>query len=635
MNTFRGAPPEQPSDIVAWAEEHVRLIGSVRSETYDRNITPWTIEPLRRCADADTHIITLVKPVQTGGTRVGLIALCWALKYGYGAVQYNWEKDEKALAKWQNETLPTLRACRALEWSNERFDAVNCYAKFRRTFLRSQGVFNPDSLDSDSIAFQINEEVHAWKAGHLAKARGRQTAVGFPKAVDISNAGAVGDQLDQAFQSGTMQRWEVKCPGCGLYHVMRTKWEPTHPELGGLRYKCLELKDGRYNYHGIQIWYQMPCGAQVADSPTERRELSLSGRYGDPGNAGAHQRHRSYTYDAVSVDFVSWLQLIQEKHVALRSLKAGDAEPFRRYVTERECSFFSDESRPFQGRIEVTRGQLKNRNGFPDEVAKIWAADWQQGYKREGELTHYWLVIESVKADCTAQVIFADKVDDDAELLAVLKSHGITPELGLADGVVDASKNTKQILSMCYRVGCNAVMGNASGKGIWKHEDGIHRYYSPKKYIYNELNMPPRYDKRISRDGWLEDADEPYVLMYNKAGLLKNHFFMREMKQRIIDDDPLATAAAYIERIIPEDIGEPYLAHHEAWERDMSATGPKRQGEVEGFKQIRRADHLMSCTTYIDLLKDVSGLLGNRLAALGIGAPVPALGSDMDCPIHA
>lgn len=615
---FKGAPPDPPSDIVEWAEKNVRLIGSVRSETYDRNITPWTVEPLRRCADNQTNVVTLIKPVQTGGTRVGLIAMAWWLKFGYGQIQYNWEKDEKALAKWKDETLPTLRGCRGLEWSGERFDEVNCYAKFRRTFLRSQGVFNPDSLDSDSIPFQINEEVHAWKAGHLAKARGRQTAVWFPKAVDISNAGAVGDQLFQSWEAGTMQRWEVKCPGCGQYHVMRTRWEDTKPELGGLRYKCLKLDNGRYNYNSIQIWYQMPCGQQIADNPIERRALSLSGRYSEPTNAGAHISHRSYTYDAVTVDFISWLQLIQEKHSALRALKAGDAEPWRRYITERECDFYHDELRPFQGAVVVTSGVRKNREGVSGEAAKIWAADWQQGFKKLGELTHYWLVIESVRQDCSSMVIFAGKIDDDIELIQTLKAHGITEECGLADGVIDASKNTKQILSLCYRYGMNAVQGNASGKGSWKHADGSYRYYSPKKYIYMELNMPPRFDKILTRNGWVESPDEPFILMYSKAGILKNHFFLREMKQRVLDSNKDAQPDEYIERIIPEDIGEDFLKQSEAWERDLSATGPRKQGEVEGFKQVRRTDHMLSCLCYIDLLKDVCGWLGDQLSRMGI-----------------
>ena len=41
-------------------------------------------------------------------------------------------------------------------------------------------------------------------------------------------------------------------------------------------------------------------------------------------------------------------------------------------------------------------------------------------------------------------------------------------------------------------------------------------------------------------------------------------------------------------------------------------------GEVEGFKKVRRADHLMSCTTSNDLMKDLSGLLAQHLQKLGI-----------------
>jgi hypothetical protein len=41
-------------------------------------------------------------------------------------------------------------------------------------------------------------------------------------------------------------------------------------------------------------------------------------------------------------------------------------------------------------------------------------------------------------------------------------------------------------------------------------------------------------------------------------------------------------------------------------------------GEVEGFKQVHRVDHLMSCTCYIDLMKDLTGLLGNQWKRLGI-----------------
>src|SRR5207245_1234492 len=102
---------------------------------------------------------------------------------------------------------------------------------FGNVFFRMQGAFIPDNLDSDTIPLQINEEVHAWEPGHLKKARNRSTAVWNFKSGDISNAGKRGDQLDQAFSDGTMQYWQVKCPGCGEYHAMQTKWNPEKPNL--------------------------------------------------------------------------------------------------------------------------------------------------------------------------------------------------------------------------------------------------------------------------------------------------------------------------------------------------------------------------------------------------------------------
>jgi hypothetical protein len=119
----------------------------------------------------------------------------------------------------------------------------------------------------------------------------------------------------------------------------------------------------------------------------------------------------------------------------------------------------------------------------------------------------------------------------------------------------------------------------------------------------------------------VEDPCEPFIIMYSKAGILKNHFFIQEMKGNVLANKPDAGPDEYIERIVPEDIGDDYLHHHEAWERDLKATAPKGMGQVEGFKQIHRVDHLMSCTCYIDLEKDLTGLLGNELKRLGVQSP--------------
>jgi len=610
-----GPPPSKPADIIAWAEDHIRLIGSVRSERYDSKITPWTIEPIKRLADDETRIVTLVKPVQTGGSRVGLIALCWFAKFGHGHIQYNWEKDDKAEAKWENETLPTLEACGVLDWSHDRFAAVKCYAKFRQAFVRSQGVFLPEALDSDSVPYQVNEEIHSWKPGHLAKARGRQTAVWFPKAVDISNAGVEGDQLHTAFEAGTMQEWEVECPGCGEFHTMRTRWEEKHPELGGLRYDSTDCKlpGGKFDYNKLEktIRYHMPCGYQVRDTPAERRPLSLSGRYSAPKNEGAHLSHRSYIYDAVSVDFIPWLQLITEKHQALRTLKGGDEIPFQKYIQERECRFYSHEHRPFQGQIIVNSTLKKNRTGLPNRIVRAWAADKQKGFKHLGELGHYWLVIRDVLENCDSQLVFEGKVHTDLDLLAILDEH----ECKRRCGVIDATWDTKHTLEFCYRNGINATIGSA--KQEWfSHADKVKRFYSTSKPIHMELNVPPKFNYIVSREGWQPHIDEPMLWHYNKAGLLSNLFFLRDHRARVLAENKDASPWQYIIWDVPSDASEDYQLQLDSWERKRTTRGRAKE-QIEEWQQTRKADHLLMCEAYIACMIDMEGLIAGRMNQLG------------------
>lgn len=632
--TLRRAQHVWPSEllpIIPWAEKFVKVFG-VKGQRFSSEMTPWTRYPIE-LADriGFTRYITFIKPVQSGGSVVGEIAVCRWIIRAFGKIQWNWDTDDFARKRWYERLEKILRSCPPVrsKWprgGQERFKAQKCLVVFPNVSLDVQGVFDPNSLDSDSVPFKVNEEVHKWKPGHLDKAYRRSTACTFPIDLNISNASTKGDQLYEAFQNGTQQHWEVKCPGCGQYHIMRTRWEDNQPALGGLRYDSAGCRraDGTFDYNRLarSVRYQMPCGFEVPMGDISlRRELSAAGRYSAAFNIGALESDISLTLQAVACHDIDWLQLVKEKHTALRMLKGGDDSAWRKYLQERECIFYDeDEHRPFMGAVVLTESARQNRKGLPNEMAKIWAADWQQGFKHLGELTHYWLCIESVLGDCSSQVIFAGKVSDEAEVLAVLRDHGITDadQGGIYDGFVDASKNTKHILSFCYRAGINAVMGNVSGKGLWKWPDGSWRYFSPKKYIYKELNMPPRFDLILTRDGYVEDAAEPFIMMYSKAGILKNHFFIREMKANVLATKKGAGPDEYIERIVPEDIGEDYLKHMEAWERDPAASAPKGMGQVEGFKQTHRADHLLSCTCYIDLIKDLCGLLGDRLARLGI-----------------
>lgn len=619
MNIFRTAiPAAAPEDIVEWAAGL-----KVDGHSFDAERTPQLIEPIRAMGtDPETRIGTLVKPVQVGGSTAGEVVCAFWCAFRHGLIQFNWEDDLKSTQRWKDRILPVLESCRDIRRGGGRYEEVLREAHYPNATLRVQGVFTENKLDSDTIPWQINEEVHSWKPGHLAKARARQTQVWNSKAFDISNAGLVGGQLYLAYEDGTMEEWEVLCPGCGKYHVMRTRWENDKPELGGLRYDAegCELGNGRFNYNKLvpTIRFQMPCGCQVPNDLANRR--ALKGRYSAPRNEGALRSHRSWNFEAVSCAAVDWLDLIRDKHTALRALKAGDAKPWMRYITERECQFYGEDSIPYSGQTIYNVLLKKNRQGLADRAYRSATADWQQGYKAKGELQHYWLLIEDVKANCDSQIVFEGMVESDTELLAEVDAHQV-PHSAVW---IDCSKNTKAILQLCYQNGMNAVNLQLSRVGSFLHDDGVRRFYSKGRPIHLELNTPPVYrqirrrDRRTGKVTILPAPEEPIVVSLNKAGLLSNHFFIRNMRANVMAANPKATPDQYISVEIPADVSEAFKKQNESWEYLPGHRPKKPDDGVEGFKQRSRNDHLLMCRAYSDFLKEWLGLLGERLAALGI-----------------
>ena len=262
MNLFANSiPKDKPCDIVSWAE----TCGlKVDGKSFDSKISPQIIPVLEAMMNPRVRGGTLVKPVQSGGSTAGEILLVFWAAFFYGQIQYNWPNQGAAEHRWKTRILKLLLSVHELVWAGGRFDETICQANFVNSTIITQGIEAKGALDSDTIPLQINEEIHSWKAGHLAKADGRQTAVWNAKQCNISNAGMSGDQLEDKKLSGTNQVWEVLCPGCGQYHVMHTRWEDSRPDRGGLRYNtdgCKEL-DGSFNYNKLlpTIRYQMPCG---------------------------------------------------------------------------------------------------------------------------------------------------------------------------------------------------------------------------------------------------------------------------------------------------------------------------------------------------------------------------------------
>lgn len=586
-----GIPEQEPATSSAWAEKNVGLPGSARSEKFEASITPWIIEPLESVGGGECRMVTFVKPVQCGGSVAGEVAILrWISSGNSGDICYNWPSNEKALDRWDKRFERTLKACpTVMARAPEQARHVGKWSKgtilFPHCNFVMQGVWSAGNLDSDSVRYEVNEEVHDWESGRLAKAINRTTAVWNACIFNVSNAGKKGDQLHRAMMEGTNQVWQVKCPdpGCGKFHDMQTEWNLKKPHLGGLRYDAegCRLPDGGYDYNklGRTIRYQMPCGFEVKDQKEARKALSKSGRYSDPRNPGALKIDRSYTLDAVAVDYIPWLTLIQEKHAALLALRHGDPEPWKRYLQERECRFWDPEDRPVVGRVILNRKLKKNRDGLLNRKARFAALDRQQGSLRRGELPHWWCVIRDFDADANSLLVFEGKLLNDEDAADVIERHSVLP----ACVAVDSGDDTTHVYQFCLRHGFSAIKGAAEAS--FSHPDGARRIFSVERPLHLMLNRAP-----VSEDPF----KEPLFWHYSKSGIRERLHWLRGTEE--------------IKWETPGDVSEDYQSHMESEELQERKT---RTGEtIQEWVQIKTRNDLFVCECYIAMLADMAGLIG-------------------------
>ena len=590
-------PPARVVDVVAWAEQHVRLPGSTRSTQFAASVTPWTREPITHLDDGTTRRMTFVKPVQSGGSVVGEIAICyWVAAKNSGDVQMNWQNDDQAEARWQKRVERILRACGPVmeRWGGEpdRTKLARGQWVMPHLNLTCQGVFTERRVASDTITYQVNEEVHdesGWIQGRLEQAFGRLTAAWDGVAVVISNAGMKGSELHKAFEAGTQQHWEVLCPGCGLYHPMRTRWEDGKPELGGLRYDSDGCKSeaGVYDYAKLAqtIRYQMPCGHVVPDDIGQRRRLSISGRYGAPRNPGAAAGNLSFTLDAVAVDYIPWLQLIEEKHKALKALKHGDFRAWQTYMRERECLFVDEQERPRVQEV-VLSSATKSRDGIPDRDFRFGTLDRQQGSLAKGELPHWWGIIRDFKRLPDGRVrsllVYEGKLLTDEDAAAVMESHAVPPTAV----VCDSGDDTVHVYRFCLAHGFSAIKGES--RDAFSHDGGGLRIFSPPRPLY-----------MVAGGGQTRESelDEPQFWLYSKAGVRERLNWFRT--------SPMALWET------PSDVSEDYVAHMDSERLEEKMSGGKR---VKAWVQYATRNDLFVCEAYSAMLADMAGMIGDKTA---------------------
>lgn len=611
----RSIPDLRAPDILDHCEKKLRLPGSARSEQFSVMHTSWIREPLsmltKRIEDGGKIIalktLTFIKPVQSGGSTLGKAAICYWIRYGQGNILYYWPTDKKADQKWSSEIYPCLQKTVGDLFPDPRFRSLNTtgFISLPSGNLWCRGAFTLTNVTSDNARYEVNEELHdeeGWIPGRHEQAIGRTTAQWSPVIINITSAGDEGGQAHSAWKDSTQQHFQVKCPGCSnphheansVYHVMRTRWNDKEPHLGGLRYDAEGCRraDGGYDYNRLEstIRFQMPCGFLVHDLPSERRPLSISGCYTAPSNTGAHLSNRGYTLEAVSVDYIPFIKLIQQKHTAWRAMRGGDPEPWKTYLKERECKFWNPEERPSMGRIILTKDAKKQREGLAGRAMRAFALDRQRGRWSMGETPHWWLLIRDIMPNGDSMLVWEGKCLTDADAIGVLKDHDCL----MTCGVADASYDPQHVYPFCMAYGINAIKCEGRERGIsqkeFRHGDGSKRIFSEEEPLFKIAGCPAKYET--------EEGIDPREPMFWHASA----HGMQERLAWLMGEHQLKSAEGVpVKWETPEDVSEDYKSHMEGLEWDE---------EKKAWREVKKRFDLRWCEGVVAMLAEMAGLIG-------------------------
>lgn len=596
----RSIPGKAVESICDWGKQFVKLPGSAMSKTFDPDITPWIREPLDSSERPERRKTFFIKPIQSGGSVAGEVRLCYVLATkSSGDVQYNWQNDEQADARWDKRVERILRACEPVmeRAPKERFKWTKGTILFPHCNFMMQGVLSNRKVASDSIKFQINEECHdeeGWLPGRLRQAFGRTTAYWDHSIFTVSNAGRKGSDLHVEVQLTALKLWHILCPGCGQFHVMRTRFDEKQPQLGGLRYdsETCRRSDGEMDYERLAgtVRYQMPCGFIVYDrDKSTRRAMSLGGKYIGPDGGAV-----TYSLEAVAVDYISWLELIKEKHAALKAMKYGNLEPWRKFVRERECVFASDEDRPFFARVVLSE-RKKDREGLPNRVGRLGALDRQQGELAKGELPHWWGVIRDVAVMPDGRIhtllVWEGRLDTDEQAADVMRRHDVPPTAV----VVDSGDDTVHVYKFCLQHGFNAIKGG--GELFYPHPDGSRKIWSKEKPLHGMIQAPPLYDYQFIDGEWTHDPREPLFWFYSKSSIRDRFAWLS------------SGGGGTVIHETPGDVSDDYKAHMES-EELQEKRNPKTGRLEKVWVQLKERNDLFVCECYIAMLIEMAGLIG-------------------------
>ena len=319
-----GMTPPDDLTVTQWAEAKRRLSAESAAEPgpWRTERTPYLREPMDAFTDPKVRHIVMVAASQVGKSEFLNNCIGYIIDEDPGSILFIHPTTIDAQEYSKLRIAPMLRDSPALRQkiaAPKSRDSHNTILQkaYPGGILTMCGSTEAHALASKPIRYVFGDERDRWatSAGNEGDpwdlAMARQTTFYNAKAVEVStttikNASAI----EAAYYTGTMERWNSKCPQCGEYHEIR--WSDIRFEYDEI------IVSHKKTYKVKKVYYTCPgCGCISTEAEMKRAPAKWIAENPEAYGQGT----RSFWLNAFVSQWASWESIVLKYLNALGSTK--------------------------------------------------------------------------------------------------------------------------------------------------------------------------------------------------------------------------------------------------------------------------------------------------------------------------
>lgn len=319
-----GMMPPDDLTVTQWAEAKRRLSAESAAEPgpWRTERTPYLREPMDAFTDPKVRHIVMVAASQVGKSEFLNNCIGYIIDEDPGSILFIHPTTIDAQEYSKLRIAPMLRDSPALRQkiaAPKSRDSHNTILQkaYPGGILTMCGSTEAHALASKPIRYVFGDERDRWatSAGNEGDpwdlAMARQTTFYNAKAVEVStttikNASAI----EAAYYTGTMERWNSKCPHCGEYHEIR--WSDIRFEYDEI------IVSHKKTYKVKKVYYTCPgCGCISTEAEMKRAPAKWIAENSEAYGQGT----RSFWLNAFVSQWASWESIVLKYLNALGSTK--------------------------------------------------------------------------------------------------------------------------------------------------------------------------------------------------------------------------------------------------------------------------------------------------------------------------